>query len=75
MKDIKRIIAKQLEKSIEKLEWTVIMDALEYPPNPEMGDLALPCFKLSKVLRKSPVMIADSLAESLNVDMTAKVDI
>ena len=74
MKDIKRIIAKQLEKSIEKLEWTVIMDALEYPPNPEMGDLALPCFKLSKVLRKSPVMIADSLAESLNVDIVERCE-
>ena len=28
---------------------------LEYPPNPEMGDLAFPCFKLSKILRRSPL--------------------
>ena len=39
---------------------------LEYPPEPEMGDLAFPCFKLSKVLRKSPVQIAQLLAENFN---------
>ncbi len=68
MKDIKSIIAKKLEKSIEQLSWTDIMDNLEYPPNPEMGDLALPCFKLSRVLRKPPVVIADSLVGALNID-------
>lgn len=31
-----------------------LSEALEYPPNPEMGDLAFPCFKLSRTLRKAP---------------------
>ena len=35
---------------------------LEYPPDPAMGDLAFPCFRLSKVLRRSPVQIAQTLA-------------
>lgn len=35
---------------------------LEYPPDDRLGDLALPCFKLSKVLRKSPVAISEELA-------------
>ncbi len=35
---------------------------LEYPPNPAMGDLALPCFKLSRDLRKAPPQIAADLA-------------
>ena len=38
---------------------------LEYPPDKSMGDLALPCFRLSKILRKSPVEIAKALAESV----------
>ncbi|MDO4543750.1 MAG: arginine--tRNA ligase [Clostridia bacterium] len=33
----------------------------ETPKNAEMGDLAFPCFRLSKVLRKSPVEIANNL--------------
>ena len=35
---------------------------LEYPPDPAMGELALPCFRLSKVLRRSPKEIAETLA-------------
>ena len=35
---------------------------LEYPPDANMGDLALPCFKLSKQLRKGPAQIAAALA-------------
>ncbi len=38
---------------------------LEYPPDKTMGDLALPCFRLSKSLRRSPVEIAKTLAESI----------
>ena len=38
---------------------------LEYPPDTTMGDLAFPCFKLSKTLRRSPVQIAQTIAEGL----------
>ncbi len=44
-----------------------IYPMLEYPPEKDMGDLALPCFKFAKLLRKSPVMIADTLAKSLTL--------
>ena len=43
-----------------------IFDMLEYPPDDKMGDLALPCFKLSKSLRRSPMEIASRLAEKLS---------
>ncbi len=36
---------------------------LEYPPDASMGDIALPCFRLSKTLRRSPVQIAEALAD------------
>ena len=42
-----------------------IADMLEYPPDTTMGDLAFPCFKLSKTLRRAPVQIAATVAEGL----------
>ncbi len=42
-----------------------IAQSFEYPPNAEMGDIALPCFKLSKSLRMSPVMISEKISEGL----------
>ena len=41
---------------------------LAYPPDSSMGDLALPCFKLSKALRRSPVQIAEALAEGFSCE-------
>ncbi len=46
---------------------------LEYPPDKTMGDIALPCFRLSKSLRRSPVQIADILKESLVSEELASV--
>ena len=43
-----------------------IATMLEYPPDTTMGDLALPCFKLSKTLRRSPVQIAQIIAEGIS---------
>ena len=38
-----------------------IHSSIALPPNTEMGDFALPCFKFAKILRKSPVAIAEEL--------------
>jgi arginyl-tRNA synthetase len=46
---------------------------LEYPPDKNMGDIALPCFRLSKTLRRSPVQIADTLKESVNMSEYSEV--
>ena len=43
-----------------------IFAMLEYPPDKSMGDIALPCFRLSKTLRRSPVQIAETLASAVN---------
>lgn len=45
-----------------------IEEAVALPPNTEMGDYALPCFKFAKILRKSPAAIAESLASSIECD-------
>ena len=43
-----------------------IFGMLEYPPDANMGDVALPCFKLSKSLRRSPVQIAETLKGAID---------
>ena len=72
MQKFKKIVS---EKALEVIK-TVFPNAeitsddlasmLEYPPDTTMGDLALPCFKLSKTLRRSPVQIAQIIAEKLS---------
>lgn len=48
---------------------------LETPADSKMGDLALPCFKLSKLLRTRPDGIAAELASALNgVDGVEKAE-
>ena len=51
-----------------------ISAALEIPPDTAMGDYAFPCFKLSKALRKSPMMISDALAAAISADYLSKVE-
>ena len=38
----------------------------EIPPNPELGDIAFPMFAYAKLLRKSPVQIAQLIFDKLN---------
>ena len=47
---------------------------LEYPPDSKMGDLALPCFKLSRTLRNAPVKIAQSIAEDFALESVERAD-
>lgn len=47
------------------LDQTELLEMLEVPPDPKMGDLALPCFRLAKQLRKSPQAIAQELAQKI----------
>ena len=42
-----------------------LADLMEVPPDPEMGDYALPCFAMAKTLRKAPNLIATELAEKM----------
>lgn len=61
-------LAKQIAEGFEGLEAAALRDMIEYPPNPELGDFSLPCFKLSKALRKSPQAIADEIKAKLATD-------
>jgi arginyl-tRNA synthetase len=55
------------------LDWPVertaqIEDALTAPPNPELGDVAFPCFQLAKELRSAPNLIARNVAAKIGPD-------
>ena len=66
MNQIKKNIADQIVSFYDSANLSLdnILEIFDTPPDPSMGDLALACFKLSKVLRKSPVAIAGELAEA-----------
>lgn len=80
MLNIKRKIAEKIEDAVHKIDPNAdicassIADMLEYPPDSNMGDLAFPCFKLSKALRRSPVYIATAIAESFECDAVDNAD-
>ena len=62
-------IAPQSEMTAED-----VLGLLEYPPDPAMGDIALPCFKLAKPLRRSPVQIASTLAPLVSGEAIEKAE-
>lgn len=65
MKHYKFAAARFMKPYIDALSVEQIADMIEFPPDKKMGDLALPCFKLSRVLRKSPAAISDELKASI----------
>ena len=60
--DLKEKLIKEISLLTE-LDIQAVEKAIEVPPNPEMGDVAFPCFPLAKVMRKAPPVIAAELAE------------
>ena len=70
--DYKNYIANLIH--VDGVSYQEIYDAIALPPNTEMGDYALPCFKFAKALRKSPVMIAEDLKNSIMSDTTLMSD-
>ncbi len=64
--DYKKYIAEKF--NIEGVTADQLASYLEVPPNLDMGDFALPCFKLSKVLRRPPAKIAEDLSAEFATD-------
>jgi arginyl-tRNA synthetase len=50
----------------EALNW------LEVPPQPEMGDLSFPCFRLKKHIKKDPKAIAEELKKKIKLPKGVK---
>lgn len=58
------VIVKILKNKI-KVDAEKIRSVLEVPPDPELGDIAFPCFILSKELKKNPNQIAKELEQEI----------
>ncbi|SHE31410.1 arginine--tRNA ligase [Anaerotignum propionicum] len=59
--EVAGLLAKATELSLEDA-----LNTVEIPGNKAMGDFAFPCFRLAKVFRKAPPMIAQEVAEKLD---------
>ena len=68
MINIREEIAKILVKHIEGMELADIMQLVEVPADTSHGDYAFPCFRLAKVLRKAPPLIAAELADKISAE-------
>ena len=62
---MKEQIAELIKDKVEGLELAEIVNLIELPPKPELGDYAFPCFRLAKVMRKAPQMIAQEICDSI----------
>ena len=75
MINYKEKIAQILDEAIEGLTAEELQNMVEVPADNKMGDYAFPCFKLAKVLRKAPPMIAKDIAEKISSNpIFAKVE-
>ena len=72
-----RHFSQQIIKSIEQFLGQSLSDCsldLADPPNPQLGDLALACFPISKLLKSSPVEVCSRLAaENWDLDWIDEV--
>ncbi len=62
----KEKVAKAIYDAGIGLELNEIMDIVEVPTDEKMGDYAFPCFRLAKVLRKAPPLIAQDIAGKIS---------
>ena len=61
--DYKKLIAQTIK--IDGVSEQEIEELITIPKDSSMGDWCLPCFKFAKALRKSPMVIATDIANSV----------
>lgn len=70
--DYRQIIVDSIKSDFDKAE---LLSLVAVPKDTAMADLCIPCFKLAKVLKKSPMAIAEQIAASVDKgDMIASVE-
>ncbi len=65
MIDYKMKIAEIIAAAAE-MEAEEVCSMIEVPADEKMGDFAFPCFRLAKVFRKAPPLIAQEIAEKIS---------
>lgn len=75
MIDYKQQIAELLSSVLEEMDQETIANILEVPADETMGDYAFPCFRLAKIFRKAPPLIAADIATKISDNpLFAKVE-
>lgn len=74
MANIKWKLAETIASCLPEMEAQDLVPLMEIPPNPELGDLSLPCFRLSKTLKKPPQLIAKELQAQLQDEIIAETN-
>jgi arginyl-tRNA synthetase len=64
--DFKLEIAKLIAKAAN-LNEKEIVQAIEIPPESEMGDFAFPCFRLAKQMKQAPPVIAENIRAQIDM--------
>lgn len=62
---MKTEICKCLSEIVSEVSKEEFMKLVEIPPEEKLGDYALPCFSLAKLMRKNPAVIAQDIASEL----------
>ena len=63
--DEKLVVAGLIAATDENIDVETVLSGLATPPDRKMGDIAFPCFKLAKVMRKAPPLIAEDLLKRI----------
>lgn len=63
--DFKKQIADAIVSVVNDVTKEDIYNVVEIPADLSKGDFAFPCFKLAKVLKKSPVVIANEISQKI----------
>lgn len=66
MIDFKEKISELITNHVEAISKEEINSLIETPPSYNMGDYAMPCFKLAKTYRKAPNIIAEEIAKKIS---------
>lgn len=64
MIDFRKTVAEQIyaiQEIKNEMDFDSVYETVEIPGDSKMGDYAFPCFKLAKVFRKAPPLIAEEL--------------
>ncbi len=77
MDEIKKGIANMILNAIDFcVSEDEIISKIEVPKEKKNGDFSYPCFNLAKVLKDSPINIANKIKESINVEgKFSKIDV
>ena len=69
-KNIANDVNKTSNQNMINLNRESIANFLETPKDKKNGDVSFPCFRLAKILKRSPIEIANIIKENIDIENT-----